>query len=175
MADATIWPWVALLACLVALLGLVGAVVGMRRWGGPSQRYEVPDGAAADVAGPRGERVASDWDELSAGVTRPMWVPTPRPDRIDARAHRVIDPCTKVDGMSEHDDDHGHSVAAWTAVAHPASSPPRSCRSRCCSPTSGCSSAAPCSRVVGVVAGKVLSMAGYGSAERDRDEAPSIH
>jgi hypothetical protein len=28
--------------------------------------------------------------------------------------------------------------------------------------------------VVGVVAGKVLSMAGYGSAERDRDEAPSI-
>ena len=28
--------------------------------------------------------------------------------------------------------------------------------------------------LVGVVAGKVLSMAGYGSAERDRDEAPSI-
>ena len=67
VADATIWPWVALLACLVALLGLAGAVVGIRRWGGPSQRYEVPDGAAADVAGPRGERVASDWDELSAG------------------------------------------------------------------------------------------------------------
>ena len=67
VAEATIWPWVALLACLVALLGLAGAVVGIRRWGGPSQRYEVPDGAAADVAGPRGERVASDWDELSAG------------------------------------------------------------------------------------------------------------
>ena len=29
--------------------------------------------------------------------------------------------------------------------------------------------------IVGVVAGKVLSMAGYGSAERDRGEAPSIH
>ncbi len=67
VAEATIWPWVALLACLVALLGLAGAVVGIRRWGGPSRRYEVPDGAASDVAGPRGERVASDWDELSAG------------------------------------------------------------------------------------------------------------
>lgn len=67
VADATIWPWLALLACAVALLGLAGAVVGMRRWGGPSQRYEVREGAAGDVAGPRGERVASDWDELSAG------------------------------------------------------------------------------------------------------------
>lgn len=67
VADATVWPWVALLACLVALLGLAGAVVGMRRWGGPSRRYEVPEGGATDVAGPRGERVTSDWDELSAG------------------------------------------------------------------------------------------------------------
>jgi uncharacterized membrane protein (TIGR02234 family) len=67
VADATIWPWLALLACAVALLGLAGAVVGMRRWGGPSQRYEVREGAAGDAAGPRGERVASDWDELSAG------------------------------------------------------------------------------------------------------------
>ena len=58
---------VILLACAVALLGLVGAVVGMRRWGGPSQRYEVPDGSTPEAAGPRGERVASDWDELSAG------------------------------------------------------------------------------------------------------------
>ena len=67
VAQATIWPWVALLACLVALVGLAGAVAGIRRWGGPSQRYEVPDGTGTDVAGPRGERVASDWDELSAG------------------------------------------------------------------------------------------------------------
>jgi hypothetical protein len=29
--------------------------------------------------------------------------------------------------------------------------------------------------LVGVIAGKVLSMAGYGSAERDRGESPSIH
>jgi len=67
VAEPTAWPWVALAGCLVALLGLAGAVVGMRRWGGPSSRYEAPEGAAGDVAGPRGERVASDWDELSAG------------------------------------------------------------------------------------------------------------
>ena len=67
VADATIWPWVALLACAIALVGLAGAVVGMRRWGGPTRRYEVPDGGTAVAAGPRGERVASDWDELSSG------------------------------------------------------------------------------------------------------------
>jgi len=67
VATTTPWPWVALLACGIALLGLVGALVGMRRWGGPSRRYEVPDGSAGVAAGPRGERVASDWDELSAG------------------------------------------------------------------------------------------------------------
>ena len=48
-------------------LGLVGALGGLRAWGGPSDRYEAPEGGAGDVAGPRGERVASDWDELSAG------------------------------------------------------------------------------------------------------------
>lgn len=67
VADPTVWPWVALLACLVALLGLVGALAGMRSWGGPSSRYDAPAAGAADVAGPRGERVRSDWDELSAG------------------------------------------------------------------------------------------------------------
>ena len=66
VAEPTIWPWVALAACAVALLGLAGAVVGVRRWGGHSARYEVAEPGAA-VAGPRGERVASDWDELSAG------------------------------------------------------------------------------------------------------------
>ena len=43
VADPTVWPW-----------------------GGPSSRYEVAD-AGGPVAGPRGERVASAWDELSAG------------------------------------------------------------------------------------------------------------
>ena len=67
VADATAWPWVALAACVIALLGLVGALLGLRRWGGPPQRYEAPAAGTSDVAGPRGERVASDWDELSAG------------------------------------------------------------------------------------------------------------
>ena len=67
VASTTAWPWVALLACGVALLGLVGAVAGIRRWGGPSARYDAPGGTASDVPGPRGERVRSDWDELSAG------------------------------------------------------------------------------------------------------------
>ena len=66
VADPTVWPWVALLSCAVALLGLVGGILGLRAWGGPSARYEVSD-AGGDVAGPRGERVASAWDELSAG------------------------------------------------------------------------------------------------------------
>jgi uncharacterized membrane protein (TIGR02234 family) len=67
VAQATAWPWVALLAAAVAFLGLGGAVVGLRAWGGPSQRYEAPDRSAGEVAGPRGERVTSQWDELSAG------------------------------------------------------------------------------------------------------------
>lgn len=67
VADATVWPWVALVACLVALLGLVGSIAGLRSWGGPSGRYDVAGATASDVAGPRGERVRSDWDELSAG------------------------------------------------------------------------------------------------------------
>ena len=67
VAEATAWPWAALLAAAVAFLGLVGAVVGLRTWGGPSQRYEAPDRRAEEVAGPRGERVTSQWDELSAG------------------------------------------------------------------------------------------------------------
>ena len=54
-------------AAVRTVVGLAGAVVGMRRWGGPTRRYEVPEGGAAVAAGPRGARVASDWDELSSG------------------------------------------------------------------------------------------------------------
>jgi uncharacterized membrane protein (TIGR02234 family) len=77
VADPTIWPWVALAACAVALLGLVGAVLGIRAWSGPSARYEVSD-AGSPVAGPRGERVASAWDELSAGRDPTDVGPEPR-------------------------------------------------------------------------------------------------
>ncbi|HYN65503.1 MAG TPA: HGxxPAAW family protein [Ornithinibacter sp.] len=75
--------------------------------------------------------------------------------------------------MSEHDDNHGHSVAAWTAVlilivASAVMS------LAVLFPNVWLFVAGVVLAVVGVVAGKVLSMAGYGSAERDRDEAPSI-
>ena len=76
--------------------------------------------------------------------------------------------------MSEHDDNHGHSVAAWTAVlilivAAAVMS------LAVLFPNVWLFVAGVIVAVVGVVAGKVLSMAGYGSAERDRGEAPSIH
>ena len=76
--------------------------------------------------------------------------------------------------MSEHDDNHGHSVAAWTAVlilivAAAVMS------LAVLFPNVWLFVAGIVLAIVGVVAGKVLSMAGYGSAERDRDEAPSIH
>ena len=75
--------------------------------------------------------------------------------------------------MSEHED-HGHSVAAWTTVT-------------IVIVASAIMAAAvlwanvwlfvggAVLAVVGIVAGKVLSMAGYGAADRVRDEAPSIH
>ena len=74
--------------------------------------------------------------------------------------------------MSEHED-HGHSIAAWTAVT-------------ICIIAAAIMAIAVAFpnvwlfvggvvlAIVGAVAGKVLSMAGYGAAQRDRDEAPSI-
>ena len=75
--------------------------------------------------------------------------------------------------MSEHEDDHGHSVAAWTAVTI------LIVASAVMSlavlfPNRWLFVGGVVLAVVGVVAGKVLSMAGYGAAQRDRDEAPSI-
>ncbi len=67
VAEPTVWPWFALLAVVVCAVGLVGAVIGAGRWGGPSARYVVPGTEDGHVAGARGERVSSDWDELSAG------------------------------------------------------------------------------------------------------------
>ncbi|MGL5816098.1 MAG: Trp biosynthesis-associated membrane protein [Phycicoccus sp.] len=74
-AAATGWPWLALAAVAVGAVGLLAGLAGARSWGAPTARYDVPRGR--DATGPRGERVSSDWDRLSAGQD-----PTdPRPGR----------------------------------------------------------------------------------------------
>ena len=75
--------------------------------------------------------------------------------------------------MSEHDDNHGHSVAAWTAVIILIVAAAIMSLA-VLFPNVGLFGAGVIVAVVGVVAGKVLSMAGYGAAQRDRDEDPSI-
>ena len=75
--------------------------------------------------------------------------------------------------MSEHDDNHGHSVAAWTAVIILIVAAAIMSLA-VLFPNVWLFVGGVVLAIVGVVAGKVLSMAGYGSAERDRDEAPSI-
>ncbi len=75
--------------------------------------------------------------------------------------------------MSEHDDNHGHSVAAWTAVIILIAAA-AIMSIAVVFPNVGLFGAGVIVAVVGVIAGKVLSMAGYGSAQRDRDEDPSI-
>ncbi|MBR7742166.1 hypothetical protein KC207_02515 [Phycicoccus sp. BSK3Z-2] len=74
--------------------------------------------------------------------------------------------------MSEHED-HGHSVAAWTAVGIIIVA------SAIMSlavvfPNVWLFVGGAVLAVVGAVAGKVLSMAGYGAADRDTEKAPSI-
>ena len=76
--------------------------------------------------------------------------------------------------MSEHDDNHGHSVAAWTAVLILIVATAVMCLA-VLFPNVWLFVAGVVLAIVGVVAGKVLSMAGYGSAGRNRDKAPSIH
>ncbi|MFV0462348.1 MAG: Trp biosynthesis-associated membrane protein [Nostocoides sp.] len=63
--TATIWPWLALAGLALLLLAGVVAALGIRSWRGLSGRYDAA--ADAESAGPRGERVASDWERLSAG------------------------------------------------------------------------------------------------------------
>ncbi|MBM6399468.1 Trp biosynthesis-associated membrane protein [Phycicoccus sonneratiae] len=66
-ATATAWPWVAALGLVLAAAALAAAVVGRRRWAAPSRRYERTDAPEGHVAGSRGERVGTAWDDLSAG------------------------------------------------------------------------------------------------------------
>ncbi|GAA4402270.1 hypothetical protein GCM10023168_12590 [Fodinibacter luteus] len=74
--------------------------------------------------------------------------------------------------MSEHED-HGHSVAAWTAVTILIVAAAIMSLA-VVFPNVWLFVGGAILAVVGIVAGKVLSMAGYGAAQRDRDEAPSI-
>jgi hypothetical protein len=74
--------------------------------------------------------------------------------------------------MCEHED-HGHSVAAWTAVTILIIAS-AVMAAAVLWPNLWLFIGGAALAVVGVVVGKVLSMAGYGAAERDRDEAPSI-
>ncbi len=72
VAHLTGWPWAATSGLVVASVGLGGAVAGMRAWSGPSPRYERPapagDGDQGTTSGARGQRVASAWDQLDAGL-----------------------------------------------------------------------------------------------------------
>ncbi|MBM6399469.1 HGxxPAAW family protein [Phycicoccus sonneratiae] len=74
--------------------------------------------------------------------------------------------------MDEHED-HGHSVAAWTAVTIIiVASVIMSVA--VVFPNRWLFVGGAVLAVVGAVAGKVLSMAGYGAAGRDHEQAPSI-
>ena len=75
--------------------------------------------------------------------------------------------------MSEHDDNHGHSVAAWAAVIILIVAAAIMSLA-VLFPNISLFGAGVIVAIVGVIAGKVLSMAGYGAAQRDRDEDPSI-
>ncbi len=71
VARLTAWPWVAAAGIVVAAVGVGGAVAGMRAWSGPSARYERRPAGDPDpetVTGRRGQRVASAWDQLDAGL-----------------------------------------------------------------------------------------------------------
>ncbi|MGL5867188.1 MAG: Trp biosynthesis-associated membrane protein [Dermatophilaceae bacterium] len=96
-AAATGWPWLALAAVVVGAVGLLAGVLGARSWGAPTSRYDIP--RSADAAGPRGERISSDWDRLSAGQDPTDFAgpdptdsareqPTAHPGRPDSRPPR---------------------------------------------------------------------------------------
>ena len=67
-AGVTVWPAVGSAGVLLAAVGWAGGLLGARTWASPSPRYERRGGAGEAVTGPRGQRVSSDWDRLSAGI-----------------------------------------------------------------------------------------------------------
>lgn len=62
-ASVTAWPWLGLAASVLLLVAAGCGWVGASGWRGLGARYE-PSGTAA---GPRGQRVGTDWDRLDAG------------------------------------------------------------------------------------------------------------
>ncbi|MEO7069675.1 MAG: Trp biosynthesis-associated membrane protein [Nostocoides sp.] len=58
------WSWIAVAAAVLLLAAALLALVGASSWGGLGRRYEAGN---SDAAGPRGQRVRSDWDRLDAG------------------------------------------------------------------------------------------------------------
>lgn len=74
--------------------------------------------------------------------------------------------------MDEHED-HGHSVAAWTAVIIIIVAAAIMAVA-VAFPNPWLFIGGAVLAVVGAIAGKVLSMAGYGTAGRDVDREPSI-
>ncbi|WP_048554202.1 Trp biosynthesis-associated membrane protein, partial [Nostocoides japonicum] len=66
--SPTAWAYAASAAVVLLAAAFVLAATGRRTWGGLSARYEKDAGAgAADVAGSRGERARSAWQQLSEG------------------------------------------------------------------------------------------------------------
>ncbi len=92
-ASTGAWPWLALAGAILLFAAAVAAWAGAGRWQGLSARYETPavdalgttapSDPAQTRAGSRGERVATAWDSLDAGVdpTEHGVAESPEPDR----------------------------------------------------------------------------------------------
>ncbi len=67
----TAWAYAATGALVLLVLALGLAILGRRSWHGLSERYDkaeaAGEGAATDVAGRRGERARTAWQQLSEG------------------------------------------------------------------------------------------------------------
>lgn len=62
--SPTVWPWLALAACVLLALGGLATLAAGRRWSGLSSSYDAPAGGSGAPARRRRE---SDWDRLSRG------------------------------------------------------------------------------------------------------------
>jgi len=97
VGQSLTWAWIGLAGAVILAITAALTVVAVGRWPLPTRRYDSPvkasdksgsSGAAGssastaphagtrETAGPRGERVRSDWDSLSEGHD-PTDVPTP--------------------------------------------------------------------------------------------------